>query len=437
MRIRVINNGTEAFHATRTMKVLIVGCGLSGLAAALSLVKEEDVHEITIVERRADLESRGATFGLQINGQHALNEIAGVGNDTEEACPMVKRLQNEGLLIPASGGYMLPWWKVRDALLDEVKTRMDKIKIYLGVSLDEVVEKNDGSYLATFKDSNLQLTANLLIGADGVNSVVRRDVLKLPPAKPSGVYVWRGSIDTLLCQELKQLQEIGIAKMTKLGDTMFMSYFNFHSSVPGQVAWVFSVRANMLSDHIKIECGTTSPIDVIKAYMDSINEDANEELKETYELAMLALANTHQPSDLTWSSEMAVVDLTQDEIGWGGKGRITLIGDAAHSLRPASGLGGSLAFEDAALLGRYISGCNLSSAIAIEEQLRAFEMIRLSRCKSISNDQSIRSNLAYTIGFGRVPRWDPAYAKWINDGINASPDPPVSEKDVFAGLISD
>lgn len=418
------------------MKVLIVGCGLSGLAAALSLAKQDDIHEITIVERRADLESRGATFGLQINGQDALNEILGI-SDKEEACQMLKKLKSEGLLIPASGGYMLPWWKVRDALLEEVKTREDKIKIHLGVSLDKVVENDDGSYLATFKDSNLQLTATLLIGADGVKSVVRRDVLKLPPATPSGVYVWRGSMDTLLCEDLKQFQDLPIARMTKLGGAMIMSYFNFHSAVVGQVAWVFTVRANMLPDYIKIDCGTTTPIDVMKAYMDNINGGADEELKETYNLAMLAFANTHQPSDLTWSSEMAVVDLTQEEIGWGGKGRMTLIGDAAHSLRPASGLGGSLAFEDAALLGRYIARSNLSSNNSIEEQLRAFEKIRLPRCRSISNDQSIRSNLSYTIGFGGVPQWDQAYAKWINDGINASSEPPVSETDVFAGLISD
>ena len=106
-------------------------------------------------------------------------------------------------------------------------------------------------------------------------------------------------------------------------------------------------------------------------------------------------------------------------------------------MRPASGLGGSLAFEDAALLGRYIARSNLSSNNSIEEQLRAFEKIRLPRCRSISNDQSIRSNLSYTIGFGKVPPWDQEYASWIKDGINSSPEPPVSETDVFAGLISD
>ena len=51
-----------------------------------------------------------------------------------------------------------------------------------------------------------------------------------------------------------------------------------------------------------------------------------------------------------------------------------LIGDTAHSLRPANGLGSSLAFEDAALLGRYITRSDTTS---MEEQLQAFEKICL------------------------------------------------------------
>jgi 2-polyprenyl-6-methoxyphenol hydroxylase-like FAD-dependent oxidoreductase len=422
------------------MRVLIVGCGIAGLAAAISLTSNEDddVH-ITIVERRSDLDSRGATFGLQINGQNALKAIAGVVDD--KPCKMLEKLASEGLLIPSTKGYMLPWFKVRDVLLEEVKAREDKIKIHLGVSIDTVTEKDNGSYIATFKDDSLQIDADLIIGADGVNSYVRREILSLPRATGSGAFVWRGSVDTNANNssddKLKQFQEYPIAKMTNFGEAMIMTYFNFHPKVEGQVAWVFTVRASMLPDTIKIDCGNTTPIELIKAYMDNADVDADEGLKETYELAMTAFNNTHQPSDLTWSHEMAVVDLNQNDIGWGGKGRITLIGDAAHSLRPASGLGGSLAFEDAALLARYIARSNTSSAASIEEQLREFEKIRLPRCKSISNDQSIRSELSYKLGFGAVPTWDPAYAEWIKDGIDSTPEPPVSEMGVFAGMLSD
>jgi 2-polyprenyl-6-methoxyphenol hydroxylase-like FAD-dependent oxidoreductase len=416
------------------MKVLIVGCGLAGLAAALSLSNNDDDDDvqITIVERRSDLESRGATFGLQINGQNALNEIAGVVGD-DQTSTMVEKLKSEGLLIPMSGGYMLPWWKVRDVLLEEVKAREDKIKIHLGVSIDTVTEKDNGSYVATFKDDNLQIDADLIIGADGVHSYVRREILSLPQAKGSGAYVWRGSCASS-SDKLKEMQDYPIAKLTKFGEGIILAYFNFHPKVEKQVAWVFTVRSNLLPDNVNIDCGTTTPIDLMKAHMDNLDGNADEELKEAYELAMTVFDNTHQPSDLTWSSEMAVVDLNQEDVGWGGRGGITLIGDAAHAVRPASGLGGSLAFEDAALIARHIARSNTTS---IEEQLRAFEKTRLPRCKSISNDQSIRAELSYKLGFGEVPAWDPAYASWITEGIDSTPEPPVSEMDVFAGLLSD
>jgi len=430
------------------MKVLIVGCGLAGLAAALSLTSSnnnndgDDDIQITIVEKRKDLESKGATFGLQINGQNALNEIAGVvvGENQSSCCAMLDKLKSAGLIIPSSGGYMLPWWTVRDVLLEEVQARKDNIKIHLGVSIDTVSEQEDGSYIATFKDDTLQINADLIIGADGVHSYVRREILSLPNATPSGAYVWRGSVDTNAASSsdmLKHMQEFPIGKITKIGEGLIMAYFNFHPKVVGQIAWVFTARVDMLRDNMTVDCGKTTPIDLIKAYMDSDDANVDEELKKNCELAMLVLNNTHQPSDLTWSSEMGVIDLNQEDIGWGGKGRITLIGDAAHAVRPASGLGGSLAFEDAAMLARYIARRNTNSTASIEEQLRAFEKIRLPRCKSISNDQSIRAELSYKVGFGRVPAWDPAYEKWVQEGIDSSPEPPVSEMDVLAELISD
>src|SRR3569623_829409 len=49
---------------------------------------------------------------------------------------------------------------------------------------------------------------------------------------------------------------------------------------------------------------------------------------------------------------LPVFDTSKPLQGWGGTGRITLIGDAAHAMRPASGQGGSMAFEDAYLLCR-------------------------------------------------------------------------------------
>ena len=420
------------------MKVLIVGCGLSGLATAISLTTHIDDVQITIVERRSDLESRGAAFGLQISGQKALNEINGVADGTE--CDMLNTLKDKGLYVAFSGGHLLPWWAARDTLLKEVRTREEKIKIHLGVSIDDLIEQEDGSYVATFKYNELEINADVIIGADGVHSYVRREILSLPKAKSCGAHVWRGSLDTNNSDDerMKIIQEYPLAKFLELGGGgIKLSLFNFHPKLPGQSSWVFTAQSQMIKNQADIDCSTSTPVDLIQAYMDSLGEGCDKELKEECDLAAMVLNNTYHPSDLTWSSELSVVDMSADDATWGGKGRITLIGDAAHAVRPASGLGGSLAFEDAALVARYIARSNTRDSASIEEQLRAFEKIRLPRCKSISNDQSIRAELSYKVGYFGVPKMDPVYEEWINEGIDATPEPPVSEMEVYGELLSE
>ena len=91
--------------------------------------------------------------------------------------------------------------------------------------------------------------------------------------------------------------------------------------------------------------------------------------------------------------------------GWGGTGRITLIGDAAHAVRPSSGLGGSVAFEDAVVLSRLLANINNennndddddnnnsnndSNHDLVADALRQFETQRFPRVRSISDDQTM------------------------------------------------
>lgn len=399
------------------MKVLIVGAGLAGLSTALAVAKKSTDAKITIVERRKDFEARGATFGLAPNGQKALEEIAP---------DVLENLKHEGILME-SGGYMLPWFKVRDALLNKVKAKPDSIALFMGVSLEKVYEK-DELLIASFKDSDLAIKSDVVIGADGVHSYVRTGILNLPAAKPTGAHVWRGSVNISDIDGLKHFEKSGLATGGPFGDQIMLFFFNFHSKTPGLIAWVCSIQD--LSGELGIRAGETTPLDMIRKYVKSLDNPDEATLKQ-YADAKLVLENTKSTSDLKWSTQMAVVDLTAKE-GWGGEGRITLVGDAAHSIRPASGLGGSLAFEDAVLLSRILA--DEKSGKDIEQRLRNFEELRLPRCKSISNDQTLRSNLSYKL-HQNVPAWDERYKEWISQGIDAPPNPPVSEEEVFAGML--
>lgn len=238
-------------------------------------------------------------------------------------------------------------------------------------------------------------------------------------------------MDTNADAALEKFKASPIAVMKKFGDNVIMSHFNFQEKVDGKLAWEMSFRS--VDSQIPFVPGETSALDLIRSYIESV-DSPDDDLLQNYADAKLVLRNTHKPSDLTFSAEMGVVDLDQDG-GWGGRGNITLIGDAAHSLRPVSGLGGSLAFEDAALLSRAICSDEDGDGSAMESRLRDFEARRLPRCKSLSRDQTIRAKLVYKLGFGNVPQWDPRYQEWTFAGPDAPPEPPVCELDVFGTLL--
>jgi hypothetical protein len=65
------------------------------------------------------------------------------------------------------------------------------------------------------------------------------------------------------------------------------------------------------------------------------------------------------PRDITVSHICTTVLADDDTTAWGGRGRVTLIGDAAHAMRAASGQGSSMAFEDVCVLTRAIQGWNV------------------------------------------------------------------------------
>jgi 2-polyprenyl-6-methoxyphenol hydroxylase-like FAD-dependent oxidoreductase len=202
--------------------------------------------------------------------------------------------------------------------------------------------------------------------------------------------------------DISHLLDSKLAKLHMVGQTA-IAIFNFHAKLPNTLTWVVSSK----------NTSAKTPLDALLQEESQDFEGKDDVIK---------ILNNAKPEELTFVTELCIVPLDQ---GWGGKGRVTLIGDAAHAIRPASGLGGSLAFEDAALLTRQLIKSPKSNDVA--KALRAFEGIRLPRCKAIQEDQTRKSESGYnsTDAERKKLEWTPQYNEWVFAGPDASPHPPT------------
>jgi len=189
------------------MKILVTGAGIGGLTAALSLHKAGfDVH---LYESSAEIKALGVGINVLphavrvLTNLGLLHELLKTGIQTSELCYYNKF----GQLIwqePRGifAGYVWPQLSVHRGalmmvLLDAVKTAIGAQNVHTGHHLKHF-EARDNIVTVTFvsKGSDeviAEVEGDVLIGADGIHSVVRKQLYPNEGApKFSGVVLHRG-----------------------------------------------------------------------------------------------------------------------------------------------------------------------------------------------------------------------------------------------------
>jgi len=191
------------------MKVLIVGCGIGGLATALSL--HERGIDCELYERSSGIRE----LGVGINTlPHAIKELAdlglldqldAVGVRTHELI-MTNRLGQQiwRELRGVDAGYAVPQFSIhrgrlQGVLYDAVRARLGAEAVHVGHRLTGF-EQDAGGVRAYFVDHDGRpltvATGDVLVGADGIHSTVRAALYPDEgPPRWNGVMMWRGAHD--------------------------------------------------------------------------------------------------------------------------------------------------------------------------------------------------------------------------------------------------
>ena len=314
--------------------MVVVGGGLAGLAAAQALSRfgiKADVFETAPA-----LGEIGAAVNVAPNATQALvaiglgEKIAAVG--TRSPGIYTRNMQTGEFLefndrLKAAQRYGAPYYTFHRAdLLDALASGLDRSLIHLDHRLVGVEERSEGVVLAFANGAKVE--ADFVIGADGVRSVIRQALYGQDNPTYTGQMVWRALLNGADVPP-EVLEPTGHIQWVGPGCHLLAYYIRGERQVN-------IVTQEDTDKWVEEGWSTRGDPDEMRASF------PNSEPRLDRLLALITACSK-------WG--LFTRPLTQN---WG-RGRIELIGDAAHAMLPNAGQGANQAFEDAYILARWMA----------------------------------------------------------------------------------
>ena len=343
-------------------RIAVIGAGMAGLTAALSLQKNG--FKPIVYESAPELGEVGAGLTISPNSTHGLeyvglaDELAKKANVTQTQAIM--HYKTGEILATSERGdiprqkYGANYYQIHRADLHEMlcntAEKNDPGCLVLGHAFKSYTERDDETEI-TFANGDT-VTCDVVIGADGVRSVVRGAMFGPEDPKFTGNVAYRGLIDKGNLPDDLFTPSSGVAIAPRKA---FTRYLVRDGSVINFVAFVRRDGWN--------EEGWSIPV-------------TQEELMEEFGDWHPRISNLIKAAPKDKVFKWALYD--RDPLDQWTKGRVTLTGDAAHPMLPFMGMGAAMGIEDGAVLGRAFGASS-----DIDEALTRYEAARKERANYV------------------------------------------------------
>lgn len=361
------------------LPVVVVGAGIAGLTLSLCLARAG--VRVTVIDRAPELREVGAGLQLSPNASSILFHL-GLGSALDatgvrpEAVTIRDGASGRLILRMPLGETMVerygaPYIVIHRAdlqgtLLAAVEQE-PRVTLHLGVDITSIAE-DETSVLVEGTESGepVRFAGGVLVGADGVRSMVREKVIGGGPAVYTGRTAWRATFEA---------------------EAFFAQSFRHNETG----LWL-GRHAHLV--HYAIDAGRE--INLVAAIDDAWNEDGWDAPGDPAQI-QAAFAGWPEPvrklvaMPETWR-KWALCEAPRDT-PWT-KGRTVLIGDAVHGMPPFVAQGAAMAIEDARVLASALAA---DSGSDVAERLLAFAEGRKSRTDKVAA-AARRNGFIYHLG---------------------------------------